>query len=200
MPHDPGKRTKSLHRFNYPGHAHELTFTCNRGLSFLEDPSACDILLTVLSEARKQCPFKLWAYVLMPNHVHLLLWPECLHYDISRIEGSIKGICSKRYRDYLAQNLKSVPQTFMRRIGSRSVFCLWQPGGGYDRNLWKAKAIQHSIAYIEANPVRKGLAATPQSYQWSSAHARATGKGVVPDAFDIPVALLNPRRQSIGKV
>ena len=41
---------------------------------------------------------------------------------------------------------------------------IWQSGGGFDRNLWNPVAIHQSIEYIEANPVRRKLAGSPEQY------------------------------------
>ena len=48
----------------------------------------------------------------------------------------------------------------------------WQRGGGFDRNLFSHILIRQAIAYIEDNPVRKGLASDPSDWKWSSARAR----------------------------
>ena len=87
-------------------------------------------------------------------------------------------------------------------VPSRGVetFRFWQPGGGFDRNLWNSQAIHKAIEYIEANPVRKKLAVIPEEFKWSSAYARTNDVGVVPDRFDIPVAMPNPQYQRIGVV
>ena len=69
------------------------------------------------------------------------------------------------------------------------MFRFWQAGGGFDRNLWNAKAIHNSIKYIEYNPVRAGLVNAPEEWQWSSAHARSTNKGLLPDDLDIPILM-----------
>ena len=45
----------------------------------------------------------------------------------------------------------------------------WQPGGGYDRNIFTMKALVGSIYYIHANPVRRDLAACPTDWEWGSA-------------------------------
>ena len=108
-----------------------------------------------------------------------------------------KGRFSTKYRDYIKVNH---PDTFANytvkdHSKKRMVFRFWQPGGGFDRNLWNAKAIHNSIGYIEANPVRKKLSATPEEYRWSSAYARANNAGLIPDRFDLPVLMLNPQRQ-----
>jgi hypothetical protein len=75
-----------------------------------------------------------------------------------------------------------------------------QKGGGFDRNLWNAKAIHDSIGYIEANPVRSRLVAAPEEWKWSSAYARVHSKEIVPDTFALPVVLKNPQAQRIGRV
>ena len=88
----------------------------------------------------------------------------------------------------------------MDKSKQRTVFRFWQPGGGFDRNFWNAKAIYPAIEYLEANPVRKGLAATPEEYRGSSAYSRDRKEGLVPDRFDLPVLMPDPQHQRIGFV
>jgi hypothetical protein len=45
----------------------------------------------------------------------------------------------------------------------------WQPGGGYDRNITSSEALRAVIDYIPANPVRRGLVARAEDWEWSSA-------------------------------
>jgi hypothetical protein len=53
--------------------------------------------------------------------------------------------------------------------GSRVRHRFWQPGGGYDRNITSIAALRAMIDYIHANPVRRGLVAKPEDWEWSSA-------------------------------
>jgi putative transposase len=46
---------------------------------------------------------------------------------------------------------------------------LWQPGGGYERNITSTDALRAVIDYIHANPVRRGLVASAEDWEWSSA-------------------------------
>jgi putative transposase len=191
---------KLLKRFNTSGHAHELTFSCHNKSNLFCDPKACEIFLSELQRSRDLENFKIWAYVLMPDHVHLLIWPVNQVYDIAKIIGDLKGRMVKLYRGHI---LAVYPERFdhftdIDRSKQRKVFRFWQPGGGFDRNFWNSKAIHNSIAYIEANPVRKGLATSPDNYCWSSAFARATNSGVIPDIYTMPVALPDPKHQRIG--
>ena len=78
---------KRQHRRNYnePGHAHELTFSCYQGFKFLQAERTCEWLAEAIEEARVESNFDLWAYVFMPEHVHLIVRPREAEYDIAAI-------------------------------------------------------------------------------------------------------------------
>jgi putative transposase len=176
-----------MKHYDEPGHAHELTFSCYHRQPYLNDPLLCDLLLDELNQSRQHHHYRLWAYVLMPNHVHLLIWPYNKTYKIADIFQKIKGKASKMYRDII---IKKKPECFeafcVTRNGEKS-FRIWQAGGGFDRNIWNSKPIHHSIEYIEGNPVRADLVEFPEEWKWSSARARIKGGGIVPDRVDIPM-------------
>ncbi|MCH7904021.1 MAG: transposase [Armatimonadetes bacterium] len=143
------------HRISYdePGHAHELTFSTYKNVQYFRIDKNCRLFLQYLGQARERQKFELWAYVLMPQHVHLLVWPGT--------EGA-----------KVAEILKSIKQPFSRQM-IKLARCnqprVWQKGGGYDRNLFTTKATQASIDYIHMNPVKAGLCSSPSDYLWSSA-------------------------------
>jgi REP element-mobilizing transposase RayT len=76
---------------NEPEHAHELTFTCYHGYQFLKTYRACQWLADAIDKARRRWEFQLWAYVFMPEHVHLIVYPSRRDYDIARIRAAIKA-------------------------------------------------------------------------------------------------------------
>ena len=201
-PSESKQKHKALKHYNTPGHAHELTFCCYHRYDYLSDSTACELFLSELEKNRKEHDFELWAYVLMPNHVHLLIWPRQNTYDIARILNATKGRMAKQYRDYIRENS---PDKFKKyqvfdKSKKRKVFRFWQTGGGFDRNLWNGIAIHNSIEYIEANPVRRELSDIPSEYRWSSAFARERNTGLIPDRFNMPVAMLNSQIQRIGSM
>ncbi len=187
--HPNSEQRKKLKRYDIPGHAHELTFSCYHRFHYLNDPICCALFIDELSQAREHFLFRLWAYVLMPNHVHLFIYPTQNEYKIAAILQSIKGKTSKRYRDILLAERPERYDKLCIKTGNKKVFRFWQAGGGFDRNLWNAKAIHSSVNYIEYNPVRAGLVNAPEEWPWSSAHARHTNKGLLPDDLDIPVLM-----------
>ena len=68
---------------------------------------------------------------------------------------------------------------------SRRVFRFWQPGGGFDHNVFREKTLPAIIEYIHANPVRRGLVAQPTDWAWSSARFWE-GSADVPLRMDDP--------------
>ncbi|MBN2029441.1 transposase [bacterium] len=180
------KKRKS---YNIAGHAHELTFSCYYQYDYLKNPLCCRLFMNELSTARIKYKFYLWAYVLMPTHVHLLLYPYKSNYNISTILQSIKGKMSTSYRYLLSKNNPELFRKMCIKIRRKDIFRFWQVGGSFDRNLRNAKAAHSSINYIEGNPVRAGLVEYPEDWKWSSARARKYQKGLIPDDFGIPVLM-----------
>ena len=66
---------KKCKRYDISGHAHELTFCCYRKQKFLAKDRTCKWLADAIDAARMKHCFSLWAYVFMPEHVHLLVNP-----------------------------------------------------------------------------------------------------------------------------
>jgi putative transposase len=189
---------KKLHHYNTPGHAHELTFSCYRRQRHFDDDAACRFFLAEVERTRVLYNFRLWAYVLMPHHVHLLIWPLNHNYDIGKIESGIKGVMAKKYRKHLYEHHRPTHDSFLVTEEGVKRFVFWQKGGGFDRNIWNSKAIHDSVKYIESNPVRSHIAATPEDWPWSSAYTRAHKEGVIPDTFTMPIAMPNPQYQRTG--
>jgi putative transposase len=93
--------------------------------------------------------YRLHAYVVMPNHVHILLDP---HIPLAKISGVIKGVSS---RDINA------------RLG-RSGRSLWQDESS-DHWIRSSVELERIRQYIDWNPVRAGLVSRPKDWKWSSA-------------------------------
>ena len=148
-----GFKAKTCVRYNDTGHAHCLTFSCCQRLPLLRDPRACQVLIDSLAAARTRHEFDLWAYVIMPEHVHVVLCPRRSSYSISTILAAIKRPAAYRLGGEKPAGLPHY----------------WQPGGGYDRNLFKVQTVYREIEYLHANPVRRGLCQAPEQWRFSSA-------------------------------
>ena len=112
----------------------------------------------------------LWAYVVMPEHVHVLLWPTELVYSIEAIRSTLKQPVAKRAIAFLKRKAPAFLDKLAQvRPDGTTVHRFWQRGGGYDRNAFESMTIWQMIEYIHNNPVRRGLVAIATDWVYSSA-------------------------------
>ena len=171
---------KTCHRYSIPGHAHELTFSCFRGQPFLSFDRTMQYLAETIIRAKLKHEFDLWAYVFMPEHVHLLIWPRNEIYSISETLLSIKQSVSRKAMLYLRKN-DARKLKFMATGQRHTRYRFWQDGGGYDRNITSRKTLLSSVDYIHNNPVRRGLVSRPEDWRWSSVREWCgSGTSIIP--------------------
>jgi len=161
---------KRCKRWNIPGQGHCLTFSCFRRQPFLARERVRCWLAEALVAAREKHNFRVIAWVFMPEHAHLLLWPREQEYSVSKMLSSIKLPVAIKSRGFV---LKHAPGLLPRMLdqqpnGSRA-FRIWQRGGGYGRNIYSPEELWEKIQYIHNNPVRRKLAARATEWEWSSA-------------------------------
>ncbi len=120
------------------------TVTLNREPLF-RNPAIARIAVETIFDVQKRYPFELFGFVVMPNHIHLLLRvPET---------GSISKIMNI-YKSGMTFNT-GIRQLWQRRFDIRIV-----------------NDIQKTLHYVHRNPVAAGLSKTPESYPWGSASGR----------------------------
>ena len=146
-----------LPRVFLPGHpVHVIQRGNNRGQVFFR-PGDAQIYLGWLQEGAAKHGVAVHAYVLMTNHIHLLVSPETAH----ALPRAMRHV-NWRYSRYANDT--------QERTGS-----IWE--GRYRASLVQADAYFFACSrYIELNPVRAGLAKTPRDFRWSSYKANAEGK------------------------
>lgn len=144
-------------RFVLPGQPqHVIQRGNNRDVIFADD---ADYLyyLEVLAEACAEHGCAIHAYVLMTNHVHLLITPESAT-GISRVMQSL----GRRYVQYFNYRY--------RRTGT-----MWE--GRYRATILDTEQyLLTCYRYIELNPVRAGMVSSPGDYRWSSFRSNALGE------------------------
>jgi putative transposase len=162
-------RSQRRPAYNEPGHAHELTFTCQRRFRFLAAERTCLWFAQAIDEARARLDFSLWAYVFMPDHAHLIVLPRQAEYKVSAILHDIKEPVGRRAVAYLRRHAPAWLERIRVRRGRCVEHRFWQAGGDYDRNITEAKTLREMIDYVHNNPVRKGLVERPGDWKWPSA-------------------------------
>jgi putative transposase len=142
-----------LRRFQQSRQSHFITFTCYHRLAGFSGPEAKSTFETALERVRHSFALRVYGYVVMPNHVHLLV--------------------SEPERETLAVAIKSLKQIVSRRLLSGGDH-FWQKRY-YDFNIRDYKQFVEKLRYIHRNPVNRELCARPEDWEWSSFRHYATG-------------------------
>lgn len=173
-------------RFDEPGDARELTFSCYKRFPFLSRDRTRQWFIDAMIDARQKFSIDVWAYVMMPEHVHLLIYPRDPAIKIGYVAGSIKEAVARQAINFMEINAPEWLPRITVREGKRTRRRFWQPGGGYDRNATSVETVQKMIDYIHMNPVRRGLVERPEDWLWSSAQWYA---GVRPVPIEIDATI-----------
>jgi putative transposase len=156
--------------YNEPGHAHELTFSCFHRLPLLNRDRTRRWFEEALEAARQRRNLALWAYVIMPEHVHVLVWPRDPVYEVRLIRTALKVPVQRKALAFLRQQAPAFLDRLRDEQPNGEVhYRFWQRGGGYDRNVTDPATLRTMIDYIHNNPVRRGLVKCPEDWPWSSA-------------------------------
>ena len=136
--------TRGLRRYQHEGELHLITFSCFQRLPYLGSPAARDCFETSLEAARVKHGFAIRAYVVMPEHVHLLV-SEPPVTELSRVLHGLKLSVAKR-----------LPQS-----------PFWT-ARYHDFNVFSSKKVYQKIRYLHENPVARGLVPLAEMWDWSS--------------------------------
>lgn len=161
-------RQQRRKEFNILGHAHELTFSCYQRFQFLKSERTCAWLADAIQAARLKHAFDLWAFVFMPEHVHLIVRSRREGHKMQKVFAAIKLPVAKRAINFLVAQNSPWLERITRQRGTRTERLFWQSGGGYDRNIENGKTLLQMIDYIHLNPVRRGLVEQARDWSWSS--------------------------------
>ncbi len=171
---------KQIRHVHEPGDLHELTFSCYRRMPLLTNDVWREMLCRSIDKAIERWQFRLVAFVLMPEHVHLLVYPTVMPLEISNLLSAVKQPYSVRIKQLLitAQSPLVKQLTVQERPG-KTAFRYWQEGPGYDRNLSTEHVVLAAIDYIHNNPVRRGLTTEATQWKWSSARWFAMNRELI---------------------
>jgi putative transposase len=164
------RKHKKIKHQHEVGDLHELTFSCYHKLRLLTNDVWRMRLSECITSACDAHEFELVAFVYMPDHVHLLVFPTSLEPDMGTFLSDIKQPFSSSIRQLLeASESLLLEKLMVRERPGKMVFRFWQEGPGCDRNLFRPESILASINYIHKNPVERNLCSLAIDWRWSSA-------------------------------
>jgi putative transposase len=160
------RRTRSL----LDGGVYHVFNRAARKLALFESPSEYDAFLGIVAEAQEEIAMRLVCFCVMPNHWHLVLWPE-VGRDMSRFTAWLTATHALRWRWRHGTVGQGV--VYQGRFKAIPVQC--------DRHFLTL------CRYVERNPVRAGLASRAEDWPWSSASLAATAARARPTLSPWPV-------------
>jgi len=146
------------------GHLHFITFTCYRRLPLLRSVHAKNIFVQILGEVRDRHGFSLVGYVVMPEHIHLLI-SEPVKGTPSTVIQVLKQRVSRRLRRKRRAPAGQLSLIFASGDNSQPRF--WQRRF-YDFNVWSLKKRVEKLHYMHMNPLKRKLVDHPREWPWSS--------------------------------
>ena len=141
-----------LVRFQQTGDIHFLTFSCHARLPYLATAPARELFERAREQMRKRYVFHVFGYVVMPEHVHLMV--------------------SEPTRGLLDRAIQALKTSISKQSAQRP---FWLPRY-HDFNVYCEQKRVEKLRYMHRNPVERGMAARPEEWRWSSFRHYSTGE------------------------
>lgn len=165
-----------LRRYDEPGHIHFWTISTYRRLAFFWHDALKQAVIEGLALLQEKHGICLVAYVVMPEHVHVILFPHRRGEDepvpISTLLHAFKRYVGQRGKEGLRDIWRREGKLWSEPLnawahGDFDKQSIWTPRG-YDFNITNDKTLHQKIDYCHKNPVTRGLVSRPEDWRWSS--------------------------------
>jgi putative transposase len=175
------------YRLGADHHAHFVTFTVIDWIDFFIRNEYKDVFLKAVKHYQKNNGLEVYAYCIMPSHIHLILRSESPH-QLGITIKNLKGYTSRLFH----QMLKAEDNNYESR--KRWLLWLMEHAGKYNSNtkgfqfwqqhnqpieLWSDEVFFQKMDYIHMNPVKSGFVNPPEDWVYSSAIDQAGRKGFI---------------------
>ena len=158
-----------------------VTFSCYHRFRLLTSPAVIQVFLDELDGVRSRHSLRLFGYVIMPEHVHLVLWPPD-RLKLGVVIGQLKSLSARRMLPLLQNRRGSTLDRLEVKRGGENRIAFWQIRC-YDHNCRTPETVREKIVYCHKNPVVRGSVSDPADWRWSSFNWYA-GREDVPISMD----------------
>ncbi|GMV99170.1 MAG: hypothetical protein AMXMBFR84_03090 [Candidatus Hydrogenedentota bacterium] len=159
---------RSRYRFHEPDAAYFLTCTIVEWISVFQSRPYFDSIATSLAFCRRQKGLRLYAYVIMENHLHLIASAP----DLSAVVQSFKSFTAREIVRIAASGgqtpLLSQFTAYKKRYKMESAHQVWQEGT-HPQRIQGDEMLNQKVDYVHNNPVRRGYVDLPEHWRYSSA-------------------------------
>ena len=148
-----------LKRYYGKGHLHFITFSCYQRMPLLKTVRARDMFVQELARVRDEMRFRLLGYVVMPEHVHLLMSEPDFGTPSSALQKLKRRVSSKMRKRRKSRGTAQLRLPFQPEEELPRAF--WQ-ARFYDFNVYTNGKKTEKLNYMHANPVIRGLVQHPK--------------------------------------
>lgn len=180
-----------------PEHVYFVTTKVVQGRSIFQRPYLAKIVIDSLPYIRQNHWIKIYAYVIMPNHIHLIV--KCLEgHRPSEVLRDFKKFTSKEIVEELRWRQDQPLLRFFKTAASspkRQTYKVWEDGY-CDKSVYSESFLFQKMRYIHNNPVhdRWALVDKPEQYEYSSAKNYLLGAHSVLEIDHYSELLDDPQR------
>jgi putative transposase len=153
----------------HPGAAYFVTSTIVDFVAIFVKRAYVDVVIGNLNFYRKKYKFKLYAYVIMPEHLHLVIHPVHAS-NIRDIMTDFKSYTSKKLTTQLHRDKRSEILNQLERFASSRIRHPFPTEGNRPIGIYTQRILRSKIDYVHANPLRRKLVDDLADYPYSSYH------------------------------
>ena len=167
------------YRFHSDGALFYVTFSIVDWLPVFVSESACKIVTESLNFCHRQKGLRTNAYVIMPTHVHAILFHEDFRAEsLEHVVTDLRKFTGRHLADFCSQHLPACfRQVLAERAGDDRERRFWQPTR-HPVQLETESFWQSKVDYLHHNPVRKGLVGSAAHWRFSSASYWSLGGNI----------------------
>ncbi len=163
---------RRLYRCYGLGYLHFITSSCYRRQPFLNTPRRRTLFLEILEEVRLRYNFVVVGYVVMPEHLHLMISePE------RGTPSTVMQVLKQRFARAVLKEWRARDESMTANLWDESLLegHVWQRRF-YDFPVWTKDKRVEKLRYMHRNPVKRGLVLEPEQWKWSSYRHYAFGE------------------------
>jgi REP element-mobilizing transposase RayT len=158
---------------------HFLTCTVLNWMPLFTRPQTTDIILEAMHHRQEQNEWKVYGYVILENHLHMIVQSENLSVELPRF----KSFTARKLIDHLTENhaehlLKQLA-FFRKQHKQDRDYQLWEEGS-HPQIIEKEEVLRQKLEYIHQNPVKRGYVDEAEHWRYSSARNYAGMAGLIP--------------------
>lgn len=169
---------RSRYRVVHPNYPHFLTSTVNHWLPLFTRVETVNIILDSWRFLQQESSFKLYGYVILENHLHLIASSEDLSRDMQRFKSYTVKQIIMHLENHKVIQLLDLLALFKRSHKAETQYQVWEEGS-HPQLIESEAVMRQKLDYIHQNPVKRGYVDQAEHWRYSSARNYAGQQGLI---------------------